>query len=129
MKRQGTKRLGTKRQGSRRHGANGLQRAYVLWSIAGTSLLVAAVAGTSVVGVLTGTADAGSFIWGTVGIAALLESLVLFVVGLRLRHSYVNSVQTYESRGDYLEDDGSNRVRIPLLGDGQARQNITNQGF
>jgi hypothetical protein len=44
-----------------------------------------------------------------------------------LRHQYVNSVQTYESRGDYLEDDGSNRATIPLLGDGQARPNITNQ--
>jgi hypothetical protein len=129
IRRQGTKRQGTQRQGSKTHGANGLQRAYVLWSIAGTSLLVAAVAGTSVAGVLSGTADAGSLVWGIVGIAALLESLVLFVVGLRLRHSYVNSVQTYESRGGYLEDDGSNRVRIPLLGGGQARQNITNQGF
>jgi hypothetical protein len=113
----------------KRRGANGLQQAYLMWTIAGTSLLVAAVAGSSVVGVLSGTADAGSFIWGIIGIAALLESLALFVVGLRLRHRYVNSVQTYESRGDYLEDDGSNPVRIPLLGDGQARQNITNQGF
>ena len=69
-----------------------------------------------------------SIVWGIVGIAALLEALVLFAVGLRLRHRYVNTVQGYESRGDYLEDDGSNRPRIPLLGDGAARQNITNQG-
>jgi hypothetical protein len=110
-------------------GTNGLHRAYFLWTIAGTSLIVAAVAGSSVIGVLSGTADAGSFVWGIIGIAALLESLVLFVLGLRLRHRYVNSVQTYESRGDYLEDDGSNRARIPLLGDGQARHNITNQEF
>ena len=54
---------------------------------------------------------------------------MLFVVGLRLRHRYLNQVQGYESRGDYLTDDGSNRVQIPLLGDGQARQNITHEGL
>jgi len=112
----------------KRQGANGLQRAYLLWTIAGTSLIVAAVAGASVIEVLSGTADAGSLVWGIVGIAALLESLVLFVCGLRLRHRYLNQVQGYESRGDYLADDGSNRVQIPLLGDGQARQNITHEG-
>jgi hypothetical protein len=112
----------------KRSGTSGLHRAYFLWTIAGTSMIVAAIAGSSVISVLGGTADAGSFVWGIIGIAALLESLVLFVLGLRLRHRYVNSVQTYESRGDYLEDDdGSNRARIPLLGDGQARPNITNQ--
>ena len=111
----------------KRRTANGLQRAYFLWTIAGTSVIVAAVAGTSVFSVLSGTADAGSLVWGIVGIAALLEALVLFAVGLRLRHRYVNTVQGYESRGDYLEDDGSNRPRSPLLGDGGARQNITNQ--
>ena len=111
----------------KRSGSSGLHRAYFLWTIAGTSLIVAAVAGSSVISVWSGTADAGSFLWGIIGIAALLESLVLFVLGLRLRHRYVNSVQTYESRGDYLEDDGSNRATIPLLGDGQARPNITNQ--
>ena len=110
-----------------RSGTSGLHRAYFLWTIAGTSLIVAAVAGSTVISMLSGTADAGSFVWGIIGIAALLESLVLFVLGLRLRHRYMNSVQTYESRGDYLKDDGSNRARIPLLGDGQARPNITNQ--
>ena len=70
----------------------------------------------------SGTADAGSLVWGIIGIAALLEALVLFVYGLRLRHRYLNKVQSYESRGDYLADDGSNRPRIPLLGDGQARR-------
>ena len=111
----------------KRSGTSRLHRAYFLWTIAGTSLVVAAVAGSSVISVLIGTADAGSFVWGIIGIAALLESLVLFVLGLRLRHRHANSVQTYESRGDYLEDDRSNRATIPLLGDGQARPNITNQ--
>ncbi|MBT2552036.1 hypothetical protein [Arthrobacter sp. ISL-5] len=87
------------------------------------------MAGASVIEVLSGTADAGSRAWGIVGIAALLESLVLFVLGLRLRHRYLNQVQGYESRGDYLTDDGSNRFQIPLLGDGQARQNITHEGL
>ncbi|TSE14300.1 hypothetical protein B1A87_020665 [Arthrobacter sp. KBS0703] len=113
----------------KQHGANGLQRAYLLWTIAGTSLIVAAVAGASVIEVLTGTADAGSLVWGIIGIAALLEALVLFAVGLRLRHRYLHQVQGYESRGDYLADDGSNRVQIPLLGDGQARPNITHEGL
>ena len=113
----------------KRQGVNGLQRAYLLWTVAGTSLIVAAVAGASVIEVLSGTADAGSLAWGVVGIVALLESLVLFVFGLRLRHRYLNQVQGYESRGDYLTDDGSSRVRIPLLGDGQARQNITLEGI
>ena len=112
----------------KRRTANGLQRAYFLWTIAGTSVIVAAVAGTSVFSVLSGTADAGSLVWGIIGIAALLEALVLFIFGLRLRHRYLNQVQGYESRGDYLADDGSNRVQIPLLGDGQARQNITHEG-
>ena len=111
-----------------RRQTNGLQRAYFLWTVAGTSLIVAAAAGSSVIALVSGTADAGSFVWGIIGIAALLESLVLFVFGLRLRHRYVNQVQGYESRGDYLADDGSNRVRIPLLGDGQASRNVTNQG-
>jgi membrane protein DedA with SNARE-associated domain len=111
----------------KRQRTNVLQRAYFLWTVAGTSVIVAAVAGTSVVSVLSGTADAGSFVWGIIGIAALLEALVLFAIGLRLRHRYVNTVQSYESRGDYLEDGGTDRPRIPLLGDGQARPNITNQ--
>jgi hypothetical protein len=109
--------------------ANGLQRAYLLWTIAGTSLVVAVVAGASVIEVITGTVNAGSLVWGIIGIAALLESLVLFVLGLRLRHRYLNQAQGYESRGDYLTDDGSHRVQIPLLGDGQARPNITHQGL
>jgi hypothetical protein len=113
----------------KQHGANGLQRAYLLWTIAGTSLIVAAAAGASVIEVLTGTADAGSLVWGIIGIAALLEALVLFAFGLRLRHRYLHQVQGYESRGDYLADDGSNRVQMPLLGDGQARPNITNEGL
>ena len=112
----------------KRQEAGGLHRAYLLWTIAGTSLIVAAVAGASVIEVLGGTADAGSLVWGIIGIAALLEALVLFVFGLRLRHRYLNQVQGYESRGDYRADDGSNRVQIPLLGDGQARQNITHEG-
>ncbi|WP_258073882.1 hypothetical protein [Arthrobacter sp. Y81] len=37
----------------------------------------------------------------------------------------MNQVRTYETRGDYREDDGSNRPRIPLLGDGQANQRTT----
>lgn len=109
--------------------ANGLQRAYLLWTIAGTSLVVAVVAGASVIEVITGTVNAGSLVWGIIGIAALLESLVLFVLGLRLRHRYLNQAQGYESRGDYLTDDGSHRVQIPLLGDGQARPNINHQGL
>ena len=109
--------------------ADGLQRAYLLWTIAGTSLIVAAAAGAAVVEVFRGTADAGTFVWGMIGIAALLESLVLFAVGLRLRHRYLNQVQSYDSRGDYLADDGSRRPRIPLLGDGQATQNIHNQSL
>jgi hypothetical protein len=109
--------------------ANGLQRAYLLWTIAGTSLVVAVVAGASVIEVITGTVNAGSLVWGIIGIAALLESLVLFVLGLRLRHRHLNQAQGYESRGDYLTDDGSHRVQIPLLGDGQARPNINHQGL
>ena len=109
--------------------AEGLQRAFFLWTIAGTSLIVAAAAGAAVVEVFRGTADAGTFVWGMIGIAALLESLVLFAVGLRLRHRYLNQVQSYDSRGDYLADDGSRRPRIPLLGDGQATQNIQNQSL
>jgi hypothetical protein len=54
---------------------------------------------------------------------------VLFGYGLRLRHRYVNQVQTYETRGDYLEDDGSGRPKIPLLGDGQASQRTTFESF
>jgi hypothetical protein len=112
----------------KRQGTNGLQPAHLLWTIAGASLIVAAAAGSSVIRLLSGTADAGSSVWGIIGIAALLEALVLFVLGWRLRHRYVNTVQTYGSRGEYMEDDGSNRPHIPLLGDGQARPNITNQG-
>lgn len=108
---------------------DGQQRAFFLWTIAGTSLIVAASAGAAVVEVFRGTADAGTFVWGLIGIAALLESAVLFAVGLRLRHRYLNRVQSYDSRGDYLADDGSHRPRIPLLGDGQATQNIHNQGL
>lgn len=111
-----------------RRAANGLQRAFFLWTIAGTSLIVAAAAGAAVVEVFRGTADAGTFVWGMMGLAALLESVVLFAVGLRLRHRYLNQVQSYGSRGDYLPDDGS-RPRMPLLGDGQATQNINHQSL
>lgn len=112
----------------KRQQANGLQRAYLLWTIAGVSLIAAAVAGSSVFRLMSGTSDAASAIWGIAGIAALLASLVLFVLGWRARQRYVNTVQSYESRGAYLEDDGSNRTSVPLLGDGQARPNITNPG-
>ena len=112
----------------RLQGTSGLQRAYLLWSVAGVCLIAAAAAGSSVIRLLSGTADAGSTVWGIIGIAALLDALVLFVLGWRLRQRYVNTVQTYESRGAYLEDDGSNRHHVPLLGDGQARPNITNPG-
>ncbi|MFE4545557.1 hypothetical protein [Arthrobacter sp. NPDC056727] len=108
---------------------DGQQRAFFLWTIAGTSLIVAAAAGAAVVEVFQGTADAGTFVWGMIGIAAVLESAVLFAVGLRLRHRYLNQVQSYNSRGDYLPDDGSHRPRVPLLGDGQATPNITNQSL
>lgn len=111
-----------------RRAANGLQRAFFLWTIAGISLIVAAAAGAAVVEVFRGTADAGTFVWGMIGLAALLESVVLFAVGLRLRHRYLNQVQSYGSRGDYLPDDGS-RPRMPLLGDGQATQNINHQSL
>jgi hypothetical protein len=108
--------------------ADGQQRAFFLWTIAGTSLIVAAAAGAAIVEVFSGTADAGTWIWGMIGMAALLESLVLFAVGLRLRHRYLNQVQSYGSRGDYLTDDGSRRPRMPLLGDGQATQNVHHPG-
>jgi hypothetical protein len=88
-------------------------------------LIVAAVAGSAIFAVLSGTADAGTLVWGIIGIALLLEALVLFGYGLRLRHRYVNQVQTYETRGDYREDDGSNRSGVPLLGDGQINQRTT----
>jgi hypothetical protein len=104
---------------------NDLNRAYTAWTIAGTSLIVAAVAGSAIFAVFAGTADAATLVWGIVGIAALLEALVLFGYGLRLRHRYVHQVRTYDTRGDYLEDDGSNRPGIPLLGDGQAGQRST----
>lgn len=104
---------------------NDLKRAYAAWTIAGTSLIVAAVAGSSIIAVVGGTADAGTLVWGMVGMALLLEALVLFAYGLWLRHRYVNQVQTYETRGDYREDDGSNKPGIPLLGDGQANQRTT----
>jgi heme exporter protein D len=109
--------------------ADGLQRTFFLWTIAGTSLIVAATAGAAMVEVFRGTADAGTFVWAMIGIAALLESLVLFAVGLRLRRRYLNQVQSYDSRGDYLPDDGSRRPRIPLLGDGQATPNIHHQSL
>jgi len=112
-----------------RRAAAGLQRTFFLWTIAGTSLIVAAAAGAAIVEVFRGTADAGTFVWGMIGIAALLESVVLFAVGLRLRHRYLNQVQSYDSRGDYLADDGSGKPRVPLLGDGQATQNIHNQSL
>ncbi len=104
---------------------NDLKRAYAVWTIAGTSLIVAAVAGSAIFAVFSGTADAGTLVWGMVGIASLLEALVLFGYGLRLRDRYMNQVRTYETRGDYREDDGSNRPGFPLLGDGQASQRTT----
>lgn len=110
----------------KRQGTSGLQRACLLWTVAGISLIVAVAAGSSVIRLMSGTADAGYTVWGIVGIAALLNALVFLVLGWRLRHRFVNTVQTYGSRGTYLEDDGSNRPTIPLLGDGQARSNITN---
>jgi heme exporter protein D len=109
--------------------SDGLQRAFFLWTIAGTSLIVAAAAGAAAIEVFRGTADGGTFVWGMIGIAALLESVVLFAVGLRLRRRYLHQVQSYDSRGDYLADDGSRRPRMPLLGDGQATQNIHNQSL
>jgi hypothetical protein len=112
----------------KRQGNSGLQRAYLLWSVAGVSLIAATATGSSVIRLVSGTADAGSTVWGIIGIAALLDALVLFVLGWRLRQRYVDTVQTYESRGAYLADDGSNRPNVPLLGDGQARPNITNPG-
>ncbi|MBP1134860.1 hypothetical protein JOE31_001092 [Arthrobacter sp. PvP023] len=108
---------------------NDLKRAYAAWTIAGTSLIVTAVAGSAIIAVFGGTADAGTLVWGIVGMASLLEALVLFAYGLRLRHRYVTQVQTYETRGDYREDDGSNRPRVPLLGDGQASQRSTFEGL
>ena len=112
-----------------RRGTDGLQRAFLLLTIAGTSLIVAAAAGAAIVEVFRGTADAGTFVWGMIGIAALLESAVLFAVGFRLRHRYLHQVQSYDSRGEYPADDGSRRPRMPLLGDGQATQNIHNQSL
>jgi hypothetical protein len=109
--------------------ADGLQRAFFLWTIAGTSLIVAAAAGAAIVEVFRGTADGGTFVWGLIGMAALLESVVLFAVGLLLRHRYLNQVHSYDSRGDYLPDDGSRGPRIPLLGDGQATQNLNHQSL
>ena len=109
----------------KRRESNDLKRAYAMWTMAGTSLIVAAVAGSAIFAVFSGTAHAGTLVWGIIGIAALLEGLVLFGYGLRLRQRYVNHVQSYETRGDYREDDGSNRPRIPLLGDGQANQRTT----
>lgn len=41
----------------KRQEANRLQRAYLLWSIAGVSLIAAAVAGSSVFRLVSGTAD------------------------------------------------------------------------
>lgn len=110
----------------KQQGNRGLQRTYLLWTAAGVSLLVAAAAGSPVIRLLSGTADAGSAVWGIVGTAALLAALVFLVAGWRLRQRFVNTVQTYESRGAYLEDDGSNRPSVPLLGDGQSRSNIPN---
>ncbi|MBP1232748.1 hypothetical protein JOE40_002392 [Arthrobacter sp. PvP102] len=112
-----------------RRESNDLKRAHAAWTIAGASLIVAAVAGSSIIAVAGGTADAGTLVWGMVGIALLLEALVLFAYGLRLRHRYVSQVQTYETRGSYREDDGSNRPRVPLLGDGQASQRSTFEGL
>ena len=112
-----------------RRATDGQQRAFFLWTIAGTSLLVAAAAGAAIVEVFRGTADAGTFVWGLIGMAALLESVVLFAVGLRLRHQYLNQVQSYDSHGDYLPDDGSGRPKMPLLGDGQATQHVHNQSL
>jgi hypothetical protein len=112
----------------KRPGTSGLQRAYLFWTLAGVSLIAASAAGSSVISLLGGTADAGSAVWGIVGVAALLGALVLFALGLRLRHRYVNTVQSYESRGAYVEDGGSHRPNVPLVGDGQARPNLTNPG-
>ena len=109
----------------KRREPNALKRAHTMWTIAGTSLIVAAVAGSAIFAVFTGTADAGTVVWGIIGIASLLEAAVLFGYGLRLRHRYVNQIRTYETRGDYREDDGFNQPRIPLLGDGQANQRTT----
>lgn len=67
----------------KRRESNDLKRAYAVWTIAGTSLIVAAVAGSAIFAVFAGTADAGTLVWGVVGIAALLETLVLFGYGLR----------------------------------------------
>jgi membrane protein implicated in regulation of membrane protease activity len=78
--------------------SNDINRAYAMWDIAGTSLIVAAVAGSAIFAVFTGTADAGTLAWGIIGIASLLEALVLFGYGLRLRQRYVNKVQTYETK-------------------------------
>ncbi|MCE3292702.1 MAG: hypothetical protein K0Q84_1639 [Arthrobacter sp.] len=97
----------------KRQGNSGLQRAYLLWSVAGVSLIAAAATGSSVIRLVSGTADAGSTVWGIIGIAALLDAFVLFVLGWRLRQRYVNTVQTYESRGAYLADDGSKPRRLP----------------
>lgn len=69
-----------------RRESNDLKRAHAAWTIAGASLIVAAVAGSSIIAVAGGTADAGTLVWGMVGIALLLEALVLFAYGLRLRH-------------------------------------------
>jgi len=112
-----------------RRKSNDMKRAHAVWTIAGTSLIVAAVAGSAIIAVLSGTADAGTLVWGIAGIAALLEALVLFAYGLRLRHRYLNQVQSYATRGDYREDDGSHRPRVPLLGDGQASQRSTFESF
>ncbi|WP_457973741.1 hypothetical protein [Arthrobacter sp. D1-17] len=109
-------------------GTIGLQRAYLFWTLAGVSLIAASAAGSPVISLLSGTADAGSTVWGISGVAALLAALALFALGLRLRHRYMNTVQSYESRGAYLEDDGSPRPNLPLVGDGQARPNLTNPG-
>jgi hypothetical protein len=108
---------------------NDLKRAYAAWTIAGASLVVAGVAGTAIVAVLSGTADAGTLVWGIVGMASLLEALVLFAYGLRLRHRYVNQVLSYEDRGDYREDDRASGPHVPLLGDGQASQRSTFEGL
>ncbi|WP_104173417.1 hypothetical protein [Arthrobacter sp. Y81] len=54
----------------KRRASNDLKRAYAVWTIAGTSLIVAAVAGFPIFAVLTGTADAGTLAWGIVGIAS-----------------------------------------------------------
>lgn len=82
----------------KRQEPSGLERAYRLWTAAGVTLIVAAVAGSSAYRLLSGAADASSAVWGIVGITALLASLVLFVLGWRLRHRHANTVQSYESR-------------------------------